>query len=150
MFKKLSNLFRKEEIKTSDEESLSSINRACSSLLIEVALSDKNFDQEEIKSMTKALINSYGLSEITILELIDNAQKTVDESTSLYSYTREINDTFGYEHKLTLLDNLWDVAIADGNIDKYEERLIRKISDLLYISHSDFIKVKLNNKDKLS
>ena len=44
MFKKLSNLFRKEEIKTSDEESLSSINRACSSLLIEVALSDKNFD----------------------------------------------------------------------------------------------------------
>jgi len=147
MFKKL---FKKKNTEVVKEANISSINIACSSLLIEVALSDKDFDEEEIKSMTKALTNTYEISKETVLELIDNAQLTVKESTSLYSYTREVNDSFTYDKKLILIDNLWAIAYADGNLDKYEEHLIRKISDLLYVSHSDFIDIKLKNREQFT
>ena len=131
---------------------LTIINKSstCSSLLIEVALSDKDFDEEEMKSMSKALINTYDLSKETVLELIDNAKQTVKESTSLYNYTREVNDSFTYDKKLVLIDNLWTIAYADGNLDKFEEHLIRKISDLLYVSHSDFIDIKLKNREQFT
>lgn len=146
MLKKISNIFKKKVTETPDEESLSSISKACSSLLIEVALSDKDFDEEEIASMKEILKTTHGISDETINELVSNAKQTVDESTSLYSYTREVNDNFSYDDKLLLLQSLWDIAYADGNVDKYEEHLIRKISDLIYISHSDFIKAKLERK----
>ena len=146
MLKKISKIFKKKVTETPDEESLSSISKACSSLLIEVALSDKDFDEEEITSMKEILKTSHGISDETINELVSNAKQTVDESTSLYSYTREVNDNFSYDDKLLLLQSLWDIAYADGNVDKYEEHLIRKISDLIYISHSDFIQVKLERK----
>ena len=78
-----------------------------------------------------------------INELIDDAEKTVEESTSLYEYTRVVNDEFSYTDKLELLSRLWKLAFADGSLDKYEDHLIRKISDLIHISHSDFIRIKL-------
>jgi len=146
MLKKISNIFKKKVTETPEEKSLSSISKACSSLLIEVALSDKDFDEEEITSMKEILKTTHGISEETIKELVSNAKQTVDESTSLYNYTREVNDNFSYDDKLLLLQSLWDIAYADGNVDKYEEHLIRKISDLIYISHSDFIQVKLERK----
>ena len=146
MLKKISNIFKKKVTETPDEESLSSISKACSSLLIEVALSDKDFDEEEITSMKEILKTTHGISDETINGLVSNAKQTVDESTSLYNYTREVNDNFSYDDKLLLLQSLWDIAYADGNVDKYEEHLIRKISDLIYISHSDFIQVKLERK----
>ena len=146
MLKKISNIFKKKVTETPDEESLSSISKACSSLLIEVALSDKDFDEEEITSMKEILKTTHGISDETINELVSNAKQTVDESTSLYNYTREVNNNFSYDDKLLLLQSLWDIAYADGNVDKYEEHLIRKISDLIYISHSDFIKAKLKRK----
>ena len=146
MLKKISNIFKKKVTETPDEESLSSISKACSSLLIEVALSDKDFDEEEITSMKEILKTTHGISDEAINELVSNAKQTVDESTSLYNYTREVNNNFSYDDKLLLLQSLWDIAYADGNVDKYEEHLIRKISDLIYISHSDFIQVKLERK----
>ena len=146
MLKKISKIFKKKVTETPDEESLSSISKACSSLLIEVALSDKDFDEEEISSMKEILKTTHGISDEAINELVSNAKQTVDESTSLYNYTREVNNNFSYDDKLLLLQSLWDIAYADGNVDKYEEHLIRKISDLIYISHSDFIQVKLERK----
>jgi uncharacterized tellurite resistance protein B-like protein len=89
------------------------------------------------------LIETYSIEEAEIDEIIRDAENTVSESTSLYGYTRIVNDEFEYEDKLSLLKNLWKVAYADGNLDKYEEHLIRKISDLVHISHSDYINIKL-------
>ena len=79
--------------------------------------------------------------------LINESKKTVSESTSLYQYTRLINDLCDYEDKIQLITNLWIIAFADKHLDKYEEYLIRKISDLLYVSHSDFIQEKIKVKE---
>ena len=140
----LSNFSNQEEVIENDK--ISSLDKACSALLIEVAYADKIFDESEINSLKESLKETYNIDEEIINELISDAKKTVDESTSLYEYTRVVNDEFDYSDKLELLSRIWKLAFADGNLDKYEDHLIRKISDLIHISHSDFIKIKLDHK----
>ena len=140
----LSNFSNQEEV--IEDEKISSLDKACSALLIEVAYADKVFDESEINSLKESLKETYNIDKEIINELISDAKKTVDESTSLYEYTRVVNDEFDYSDKLELLSRIWKLAFADGNLDKYEDHLIRKISDLIHISHSDFIKIKLDHK----
>ena len=145
MIKKIKNLITnlsgKEEIV--DEIGESKLNNACAALLVEVAFADKEFDEKEKESLKVSLLETYNLEEDAINEIILDAEKSIEESTSLYGYTRIVNDEFEYENKLDLLRNLWKVAFADGYLDKYEEHLLRKISDLIHISHSDYINIKL-------
>jgi uncharacterized tellurite resistance protein B-like protein len=54
-----------------------------------------------------------------------------------------INDSYDYEQKIELIENMWRIAFSDKRLDKYEDHLIRKVSELIYVSHSDFIKTKL-------
>ena len=137
------------DLENQEEKEKNIINNACAALLIETALADKVFNTEEIDSMKKTLREVYEIDEKDLDELISESEKKVSESTSLYEYTRLINDLCDYQDKLKLINNLWAIAFADKHLDKYEEYLIRKISDLLYVSHSDFIKQKLNVKESL-
>ena len=148
MLEKIKSLFFKNsEEKTAEVQVAQTIDKTCASLIIEVALADKVFDESEISLLKNMLLETYSLKLDDANELIANAEKTVNESTSLYGYTREVNDNFDYQSKLDLLDQLWRMAFADGNIDKYEEHVVRKISDLIHISHNDFIQSKLRNKN---
>ena len=137
------------DLENQEEKEKNIINNACAALLIETALADKVFNTEEIDSMKKTLREVYEIDEKDLDELISESEKKVSESTSLYEYTRLINDLCDYQDKLRLINNLWAIAFADKHLDKYEEFLIRKISDLLYVSHSDFIQQKLSVKESL-
>tara|TARA_Y100000590_G_scaffold93439_1_gene105850 strand:+ start:2464 stop:2922 length:459 start_codon:yes stop_codon:yes gene_type:complete len=125
------------------------INNASAALLIETALADKIFNESEMDSMKKTLRDIYNLEDSSIEELIKESEKKVSESTSLYEYTKLINESCNYEDKVKLIKNLWFIAFADSKLDKYEEYLIRKISDLLYVSHKDFIQQKIIAKEEL-
>ena len=146
----ISNLSN-EPIEMADQEQKDTeiINNACAALLIETALADKVFNEEEMISMKQTLNKVYKVDEQDIEELINETKKKVSESTSLYEYTRLINDLCNYEDKIRLISNLWSIAFADQHLDKYEEYLIRKISDLLHVSHKDFIQQKLLVKETL-
>ena len=137
------------DVENREEKEQNIINNACAALLIETALADKVFNIEEIDSMKRTLREVYEIDEKDLDELISESEKKVSESTSLYEYTRLINDLCDYQDKLKLINNLWAIAFADKHLDKYEEYLIRKISDLLHVSHSDFIQQKLSVKESL-
>ena len=145
MIKKIKDLITKISNKEEIEESsnILQLDKACAALLVEIAFADKDFDEREKESLKQSLLKSYAIDIETINEIINDAEKTVEESTSLYEYTRTVNDEFEYPQNLNLLENLWKVAYADETLDKYEEHLLRKISDLIHISHSDYINVKL-------
>ena len=66
------------------------------------------------------------------------------DSTSFYPFTKLINDHYDYPERVNVIKLMWKVAYADGTIDKYEDYIIRKVADLLYVSHSDFIQAKLS------
>jgi len=146
----ISNLGNEPSEKADQEQKGTEIiNNACAALLIETALADKVFNEEELISMKQTLNKVYKVDEKDIEELINESKKKVSESTSLYEYTRLINDLCNYEDKIRLISNLWSIAFADQHLDKYEEYLIRKISDLLHVSHKDFIQQKLLVKETL-
>jgi uncharacterized tellurite resistance protein B-like protein len=66
-----------------------------------------------------------------------------EDAVSLYPFVRLINDHFTAEQKRQIVEATWRVAFADRRLDKYEEAQIRKIADLLYVPHKDFIMTKL-------
>lgn len=144
--KDLITKFGKEE-EVQEESNLTLLNNSCAALLVEIAFADKDFDETEKASLKQSLIETYAIDESVIEEIIRDAEDTVSESTSLYGYTSIVNSEFQYEDKLKLLRNLWKIAYADGYLDKYEEHLLRKISDLIHISHSDYISIKLEIRE---
>tara|TARA_Y100001970_G_scaffold180262_2_gene219478 strand:+ start:3265 stop:3714 length:450 start_codon:yes stop_codon:yes gene_type:complete len=148
VIKKIKDLFTNvSSVEVEDEDKLIVLNNACAALLIEVAFADKVFNELEISSLKLSLKEIYNIEEETIENLVLEAEETVEQSTSLYEYTKLINNEFSYNDKLLLLERLWVIAFSDDNLDKHEEYLVRKISDLIHISHSDFIRLKLKARD---
>ncbi|MEX0964987.1 MAG: TerB family tellurite resistance protein [Pseudohongiellaceae bacterium] len=127
----------------STDPSLSKIDLTCAALLIEVMNSDHEFDEREHQEILAVLKQSYSVADEDLKELTKLAKDEARDATSLYEFTRLINDNFDAQQKVALIENMWRIAFSDERLDKYEDHLIRKISDLIYVSHSDFIKTKL-------
>tara|TARA_R110002072_G_scaffold97390_3_gene214210 strand:+ start:4964 stop:5413 length:450 start_codon:yes stop_codon:yes gene_type:complete len=120
------------------------IELATAALMVEIGLADDHVQDEEKTVIRTILSDHFNLSKNEIDELIALAENEVDHAVSLYEFTRLLNDTLSMPEKINIIENLWHVAYADSVLDKYEEYYIRKIADLLYISHSDYIQTKLN------
>ena len=112
-------------------------------LLIEVSVSDDSYDDDEKSKIIGILKNKFNLNNTQINVLLEIADKKNQEMISLYDWTSKVNDIYDYNQKKDLIKLLWDVAFADGRIDKYEDHTIRKIAELIYVKHEDFIKAKL-------
>ena len=89
------------------------------------------------------LTGAFGLDADSAAALVENAERTVEESVSLYEFTRRLNDEATPAEKVEIIEMLWRVAFADGRLDKYEEHLVRKAADLLHVPHRRFIRAKL-------
>ena len=112
-------------------------------LMIEISLADENTGDEEYKIIKKILLEKFDLDKTKIDILISLAEDEVDHTVSLHEFAEAINTELSAIEKTNIIENLWRVAYADAYIHKYEEYYIRKIADLLHVSHSDYIKTKL-------
>ncbi|MGB1157903.1 MAG: TerB family tellurite resistance protein [Porticoccaceae bacterium] len=146
MLDKIRQLFAKKA-DTPEQEQLATEHLAAAALLIEVMIIDGNLDDQELQSISRTLCEILDLSEAQVEELILLSREEVAEATSLYQFTREINDNFDLEGKMKLLTSMWRVAYADGHLDKHEEGIIRRVADLLHIRHSEYIRCKLDARD---
>jgi uncharacterized tellurite resistance protein B-like protein len=122
---------------------------ASAALMIELLKTDRHIDERETSAVKKILLNTFALTPTELDEIIELAEKEAAQAVSLYEFTSLINEGYSYEDKVLLIENLWRVALADDHLDKYEEQLIRKTADLVYLSHSDFIKTKIKVRDQL-
>ena len=112
-------------------------------LMLEVAKSDFEESETEIQTMTAWLENQdLGLASENVNQLLESARNEQAGSAGLFEYTRRACERMSMEERVKLVEQLWRIAYADGVIDKYEEAAIRKASELLYVSHSDFIRAK--------
>ena len=122
------------------------VRLAAAALLLETARADFVQDATEQAALERLLVSALKLPAAEVASLVREAQDHVDESTSLYEFTRVINDHYDAVEKQTLVEAMWRVAWADGDIDKYEEHLIRRVAELIYVTHADYIRCKLNAK----
>ncbi|MCP8899020.1 TerB family tellurite resistance protein [Gilvimarinus xylanilyticus] len=121
---------------------------AAAALLMEVAATDRVFDDAELTAFKDILAEVYGLSSEEVDELQTRAQQKQEDATSLFQFTQLINDHFSHEEKFVLVRSMWQVAYADGDLDKYEENLIRRVAELIYLSHTDFLVARNQARDE--
>lgn len=119
---------------------------ATAALLIEVASADRDFDPQELQKLKSLLARKFDLDTSQLQELTNLAESEQESATSLYQFTQLINQGCRPDEKYHLLQSMWEIAYADGNLDKYEEHLIRKVAELIYVPHNEFIRAKLEAK----
>lgn len=115
---------------------------ASAALLIEMSRADHEVKGIERDAVARAVRRAFELDESETDELITLAEREADHATSLYEFTRLINRHFDDEQKQHFVELLWHVALADGEIDKYEEHLVRKVADLIHVPHLAYIRAK--------
>ena len=127
---------------TSDETPLRALELSCAALMFEVARSDFTIDETERESIRLLLTENFALSGEDVATVTEEAADNVDTATCLFEFTRTINDIATVDQKRQLLTMMWRVALADDALSRYEEHVIRKVADLLYLPHHDFMLAK--------
>ena len=148
MLKSIQNIFQHRKQEVSDSSETYQRELAYASLLVEVIKSDEKFDDRELAELFDVLSRKLKIQNDELHNFAELAKKKSDDSTSLFEFTREINDKYEYDEKVKLIEDLWRIAYSDGRLDKYEDYVIRKVADLIYVTHSDFIKSKLIIKNQ--
>jgi uncharacterized tellurite resistance protein B-like protein len=146
--------FFEKYVKSSPDSSVvvseHSLQLATAALLIEMMKADANISEDESKTVVRIIQSKFNLSEDEIKILLLLAEEEIRKSTGYYEFTSLINKGLTYEQKVKVIEHLWEVAFVDKHLDKYEEYMVRKIADLIYVEHKDFIEAKLRIKKKLS
>tara|TARA_B100001029_G_scaffold8880_1_gene6227 strand:- start:21 stop:464 length:444 start_codon:yes stop_codon:yes gene_type:complete len=146
MFDQLKKVFDKKI--TEENEEFNTLQIAISTLMIQTAVYDGVFDEQEKSKILELIKNYFNFNENQKIQLFAVAMKANDESNDMQRFTRTLNDALSEEEKLIIIEMLWKIIISDGRIDDYENALIRKISGLLYIDDRKVgeIKKKLINQ----
>lgn len=123
-------------------ESEHTLHMAAAMLLLEVSRADFAVDEGELVVIADILQREFDFSDEETAELVELATRHSDETLSIHPFLKLINDNYSAEQKAAVVEDLWRVAYADDRLDKYEEYQVRKIADLLYVPHRDFIRAK--------
>jgi uncharacterized tellurite resistance protein B-like protein len=131
-----------------DEDRDRELQLATAVLLVEVARADFSEDDIELDAVADLLKSHLGVSRHEVEQLVAEAKQKADYSASLQSFTRQLHEELSTEDKLRIVEMLWKVALADERLDKHEDHLIRKVAGLLYVSHSDLIRIRNRVADR--
>ena len=112
----------------------SDLKLASAALLVEAAVMDGEFDDAERTTIQALLQNRFELSEAETVELISDAEAAVEDSSELYTLTRTIKNEFEHDERVHMIEMLWEVVYADGELDDYEANLVRRLNGLLHVS----------------
>ena len=142
MLAKLKQFLTSHSQAVTPEEKARQLNLAAVSLLLEVIYADETLSEEEAQLLPQLMTKALSLTQAETEALIDEAKKIQGDSISLYEFTKEINEQFDIEQKQKLILAMWKLAYADGQLCQYEDQIIRRTADLLYLKHSELIKMR--------
>lgn len=119
---------------------------AAAVLLVEVMRSDADLALSEQDSVLAVLQQHFSLSLADSVELLARAHQMAADAYDYQRFTAQLNQALDLPEKVQLLEYLWQIAYADGHLAAHEQHVMRKIADLLYIGHGDYINAKLRAK----
>ena len=105
------------------QTSVNRLHLASAALLIELANADQQMDDKEQLVLLRILETKLQLDKATLQNLWELAHAEQKGATSLYQFTSHINEAYMYPEKVQLLQYMWEVAYADGRVDRFEEHL---------------------------
>jgi len=141
---KISNLISTNVDKNvnNKDEPFSGLSIATAALFLEMAFADFNLAPEEENKITSILQDFFSLDYSQVQELIKAARDKRESRVDIWLFTNQIKNSFSRTQKQCLLENLWRLIYADGYMDKYEEALMRKITNLIGMTHGEMIQAR--------
>ena len=142
------NFFKKKTQTVEETKNNFEVELTASILAYEIARSDGDISESELSLLydeIKKISAKVSKKEEKILEIIEEYSKN---SVSFYEFIDDINKDYSKEDKLSLIQFLYDVAYADKILEVSEERLIRRIADLIKIKDIEVLKIKDISKNK--
>lgn len=142
MFKQIKQLFSSfnEQPSMMQEHDLKT---AIAALLIEVMRADSEQQADELQTLALTLKKYFNLSDEDVAQLTEQAGKSLDEAIDYFQFSKQINAQCSAKQRIEIIELLWRLAYADGELDPQEEYVIRRVASLLYVTHEDFIAAKL-------
>lgn len=136
MIRKIKELLSLGDAVSVDDD-IDDIQLAAAALLVEVAAVDRNFDAAERARILAFVKARFCLEENIAGQLLEKAEAEVEGSVQLYTITSAIRNGLSYEDRVELMECLWDIVYADGEADPFEDQLMRRIGELIYVTDRD-------------
>lgn len=118
------------------------IRMATAVLMIDVARADHVFDETEFESVLELIEGHFNIGPESAVEIFNEANEEAEDLTSLHEFTQLLHANLDDAEKSRIVALLWRIAYADGRLDKYEDSLVLKISDLLHVSRGRVMRLK--------
>jgi len=126
----------------SEEQLQEQLKMASAILLLEVARTDHNVEEVEVQRIKTLVQDKFSLSAEATQALMDEADDTINDVIDFHQFTSLLNQHFDLDQKCRLVQYMWEIALADGNLDAYEDQFIRKVADLMYLRHSELLSAR--------
>ena len=146
MFDSIKKLFGTAQVEEDDKSGEGGLNRimvATAAILLEVANIDEEFSIDERERIITILKSRFHLEDHYVVELVELSNEQRKKTIDLWYFTNIINQAYSSKEKEQIIESIWQVIYADGRLDKYEDHIVHKLSNLLHIPHSKMIQAKL-------
>ena len=148
MFSLIKKILTKETTAdTGADASALKMHIAAGVLLLEAAHVDNECTEEEMLHVVQTLKNMFNLSSEYVDELIEEAHLERKNSVDLWQFTNKMNQNFSQEEKIQVMEDVWRVIHADGQLEKHEDQFAHKLANLLRLSHEQMIAAKIKARD---
>ena len=125
-----------------DEQRDHALKLATAVLMVDVARADHEFDEAEFEHVLDLARAHFGLTPDEAAELVNAASDKAEDLVEVHEFTKLLHEHLDDDDKARIIAMLWQIAYVDGELDKYEDALVLKISDLLYVSRGLVMRLK--------
>ena len=122
---------------------------ATAALLIEIAGVDDEFTADERMAIVANLRQYFNLSEDEVVEILEMTNAELERRIDMYYFTRQLNDNYGIEDKIRVIEMVWRVIYTDHHLNGHEDFLVHRFAKLLNLDHRRLIEAKLRVKEEL-
>ena len=118
------------------------IRMATATLMIDIARADHVFEESEFDRVLELVASHFELDAEQAAQLVVTASEKAEDLVSVHEFTKLLHEHLDESEKSRIVALLWQIAYADGRLDKYEDSLVLKISDLLHVSRGRVMRLK--------
>jgi len=149
MLSKLQQFYRRyfTDTENSQETLDHQLQLSCAVLMVEMIYADEQVTEHEQDKIRQLLRQKFSLTDEEMESLLELADEKKHNATDYYAFTSLLNNHYSQQQKIALVTDLWSLAYADDELDKYEEHLVRRLADLLHVPHHEFIQAKHRIQD---
>ena len=137
MLNKIKELFAPKAGGAKDAPVRDRLHLAAAALLVEAAATDAEYGADEREAIERLCRDRFSLDADDAAELVREAEAEIEGNHELYGFTRVVRETMPPEERVAIIEMLWEVVYADGNLHEYEASLLRRICGLIYVTDQD-------------